>query len=58
MILWRRALKADTPEQGAEQFFTLLAHQILQASGSQSATHQLVSDIRQNARVLARMIVP
>lgn len=58
MLDWRRALKADTPEQGAEQLITLLAAQILQASQSQAHVQQLASDLRQNARMLAQMIVP
>jgi len=58
MLDWRRALKADTPEQGAEQFITLLAAQIMQASQSQGHVQQLAADLRQNARPLARMIVP
>lgn len=55
---WQRALRADTPVLGAEQFITLLAAQILQASQSQGHVQQLASDLRQNARALARMIVP
>jgi len=58
MLDWRRALKADTPEQGAEQFLILLAHHIVQASQSQGHVQQLASDLRQNAHVLAQMIVP
>ena len=58
MLDWRRALHADTPEQGAEQLITLLASQILQASQSQAYVQQLASDLRQNAKVLAQMIVP
>jgi hypothetical protein len=58
MLDWRRALRADTPEQGCEQLLTLMAAQIVQASQSQGHVQQFASDLRQNARMLARMIVP
>jgi hypothetical protein len=58
MLLWQAALKADTPEEGAERLFTLLAHQIMQASQSQGHVQQLAADLRQNARTLSRMVVP